>query len=170
MRRVAAPWPGPSCSHALSAFIALADIEVTQADWKTLRASEERVEVYAEHGGVAFSAAVDLKIRPTRNDLVYSGTRGTAWVDFFHGYSASVAGPATRLSKATQPLRVAASTTLAATPNLGGRLLRREWAYPGLPELIERFHAAARGAAPPPISPAETLAIYRLIDRLRDSA
>ena len=50
---------------------------------------------------------------------------------------------------------------------LAGRALRRETAYPGLRELVRRFHAAAATGAPSPIPLAEIGAVARVWDDLR---
>jgi hypothetical protein len=54
----------------------------------------------------------------------------------------------------------------AAGLNLLRRTLGREPAFPGLKELIRRFHASTRGAAEPPIAQDEIIEAACLIERL----
>ncbi len=163
--RRALPWD--IVPHALSLLFALQGSAVAGLDWEALPAGDRGLEIRAVQGRAVLSAAIDLDARPPRNELHYSGARGTARVDLFHGFCVSWGGPLTRFRKAARPFEESMRLAAAAKLNLAGRLLRREWAYPGLPQLIEAFYGAVKARASAPIAASETLAIYRLIDRLR---
>jgi hypothetical protein len=59
-----------------------------------------------------------------------------------------------RRTKITQPFIVAGKNFGSASINLARRALRREFAYPGLTELVQQFYSATRGERAVPLSPA----------------
>jgi hypothetical protein len=88
-----------------------------------------------------------------------AGSRGSLYLDFFHGFYVCYDGRASRLRKAARPFTVALKLFGSASVNLLGRGLRGETAYPGLRRLTRAFYAAALGEAPAPISAEDIIAV-----------
>ena len=119
---------------------------------------------------VTVSILVSMSGRPTSNRAVLIGTNETIELDLFHGYAATYGGAVSRARKITQPFARAATLATAAGANLVGRVLRGEAAYPGLRELVQDFYRAAGTGGESPITPRETLAVARAIERLAGGA
>jgi hypothetical protein len=86
--------------------------------------------------------------------------------DLFHGFATVDRGQPSRWNKIGSPFVASGRVFGAAGLSLLGRATRNEPAYPGLRELIDRFHRAAAGRGEPPISVAESLDVARLRDRV----
>ena len=119
--------------------------------------------------GTTAGITVSMAGRPTRNELQVIGAGGTVEADLFHGFSVSESPQVSRWRKASRPYVRAARGLLAAGGNLAHRAIEREVAYPGLTDLVRRFHCAAAGVEPSPIPPAETLAVARQLDAIREA-
>jgi predicted dehydrogenase len=156
--------------HPFSLFRALLGVAVDRVSWQTTLLTEDELALTAERDGVSFRARISLRGRPTRNELTVIGNRATAYVDLFHGYSVVEAGEPSRRTKLLQPFTTGGRRFAAAGSNLAARTARREYAYPGLGELIAAFHAAAGAGVAAPVSPAETREIAVAVDRLRQGA
>jgi predicted dehydrogenase len=118
------------------------------------------------HSGAHLSMLITLHARPTRFEMMVSGTRGTVRLDFFHGFAVHHNGSVSRLRKVAQPFGAALNLLGAASVNLLGRGLHGEFAYPGLRGLTRAFYAAARGEAPPPIPAEDIIAVATARDAL----
>jgi predicted dehydrogenase len=118
------------------------------------------------HSGAHLSMLITLHARPTRFEMMVSGTRGTVQLDFFHGFAVHHNGSVSRLRKVAQPFCAALNLLGAASANLLGRGLHGEFAYPGLRGLTRAFYAAARGEAPPPIPAEDIIAVATARDAL----
>lgn len=154
--------------HAVSLFRALgfsSAVSLLECE----RFDEDALEVSARVAGTRLFARVDLRSRPTRNELVVAGDGGTATVDLFHGFGGVDRASLGRTSKLLRPFRTSAATFLRASGNLAGRTLRREPAYPGLVELLRATYDAIRSGGPPPIHPDEAIEAAALTERLRRS-
>ncbi|CAN5724517.1 hypothetical protein BH23GEM3_BH23GEM3_10100 [soil metagenome] len=90
--------------------------------------------------------------------------------DIEHGFCVVESGTVSRTRKLLRPFHHSALFFTAAAQNLGKRALRREPAYPGLRELVRRFHAAADSGGPPPIAARETIAVAAARDQLLAAA
>ncbi|MFZ5610044.1 MAG: Gfo/Idh/MocA family protein [Pseudomonadota bacterium] len=116
--------------------------------------------------GARLDIAISMQARPTLCALTIRCDKGSLKLNFFHGYGLVQSGAVSRWRKLTQPFTLAGKTLAAASGNLVRRGLRGEPAYPGLRRLIGDFYAAARGAAPPPFTPADIIAIAEARDQL----
>jgi hypothetical protein len=87
--------------------------------------------------------------------------------NLFHGFATIERGTPSRLDKIGRPLLGSSLVVGAAVQNLARRLARREPAYPGLRELVYRFHDAVRRKAPSPIGVDESIDVARARDTIR---
>ena len=110
-----------------------------------------------------------MRARPTENALTVRCDLGTIRANLFHGYATIERGAPSRLDKRGRPFVGAAQGFGAAMGNLLGRVARREPAYPGLRELVRRFHLACAGGAPPPITVDESVDVARARDIIREA-
>lgn len=156
--------------HPLSLFRAVLGEELARGDWGIFRSTADELEFGGTLGAIPVHALLDLRARPTRNQLTVSGTRGTAYVDLFHGYLLIETGAPTRRTKLLRPFVYAAKLLAVAGGNLAWRATRGEYAYPGLTQLIGRFYAAVARDTPAPIGADEILDIARLLDGLAAGA
>jgi predicted dehydrogenase len=134
--------------------------------WRTMRPRAGEFRALAATGGATVSLLVSMSGRPTRNTLRLVGTGGTAHLDLFHGFATVEPAAVSRARKVARPFTHAGATLAAATANLTARMVRREPAYPGLRELIERFYQAVRSGGASPITPEEMLDVARTRDLL----
>jgi predicted dehydrogenase len=117
-------------------------------------------------GATSISIMVSMHARPTENSLTLRGDSGTIRANLYHGFATLEQGPPSRFDKVSRPFTGATLVIGAAVGNLARRTVRGESAYPGLRELVERFHRATTGAGEPPITAAESIDVARARDRL----
>jgi hypothetical protein len=91
---------------------------------------------------------------------------GTVRANLYHGFATIERGEPSRLDKAFRPFVGSALAFGAAGANMAARAMSAEMAYPGLRELVRRFHRAAREGADPPISVEESLDVARVRDTI----
>jgi predicted dehydrogenase len=145
--------------HALSLFRALLGPGLESAGWQVVAATADDLEVTGVHAATRVSVAFSLTARPTRNELIVTGTEATARADLFHGFATVEAGDVSRTSKILTPFRTGAGLLVHATANLLRRAAGWEPAYPGLLALIRGFYASVRAGAEPPVSLDELLEV-----------
>jgi predicted dehydrogenase len=150
--------------HPLSLFARFLPLPVAAGDWFVARTAPGELRALAAAGGATLEIAITTAGRPTRAELEITGSSASARADLFHGFAVIEQGRATRSGKAVRPFALAGSTLVRAGGNLASRAARREQAYPGLRELVRRTYDAASNGAPPPIDPAEILAVARARD------
>ena len=153
--------------HPVSLLFALVGDDWPALQWNLARCSADDLRLVGHVGSVEVDVVVSLRGRPTRNELVVVGERGTAHVNLYHGFCVWERGDVSRMNKALQPLRFGARMVVKAATNLAIRAGRRQPAYPGLVELMRAFYDAIREGRPSPVSEAEMLAAAELMDRLR---
>lgn len=134
--------------------------------WHVSRPGPGELSVAGIHAGANLSMLISLHARPTRFEMMVSGTRGSIQLDFFHGFALRHDGQVSRLRKASHPFTAALSLFGAATVNLLARGLHGELAYPGLRRLTQAFYAAVRGETPPPIPAEDIIAVAAARDAL----
>lgn len=154
--------------HAASLFHTLG-LSASPAQWHVLRFDAERLELAAEVGDTDLRIFFSLSGRPTRHELQVLGSKATATADLFHGYSFLESGQPNRRDKILLPFRRSTRQFARAASNLLWRALRRQPAYPGLPELIEAFYRSTVGRGPATIDPEEILAAAALHDRVAEA-
>jgi predicted dehydrogenase len=108
--------------------------------------------------------AVSMRARPTENSLTVRCDRGTIRANLFHGYATIERGVPSRLDKIGRPFVGSALVLGAAAGNLLARATTGEAAYPGLRELVRRFHSATTGQGAPPIAVDESIDVARTRD------
>jgi predicted dehydrogenase len=143
---------------------------VAGLDWQAARPRPGELTATTVADSVGVSICVSMAGRPTRNELVLTGERGTLRIDFFHGYALVEPGAVSRLRKVLRPFALGGSIGAGAARNLSRRALLREPAYPGLRSLIEAVYAFAQGRAGPPIRHQEALAVARARERLLEAS
>jgi predicted dehydrogenase len=152
--------------HPLSQLRRLLGSTFASAEWHALAPVPGEIRVTCQMGETTASILVSMGGRPTRNSLRVIGSGGTLHVDFFHGFVVPEGGAVSRARKVLRPLTHSMYTLLAASANLARRSARREPAYPGLRELVERCYAAIRVGAPAPIDALETSDVAAALDRI----
>lgn len=137
------------------------------ADWRIAGGAPGEIRALADAAGAAVGIGVSMHARPTENSLTVRCDRGTIRVNLFHGYATIGRGAPTRLDKIGRPIIESTSTLGAAIGNLAARLARREVAYPGLRELVRRFHRACASGEASPVSVEESIDVARACDSIR---
>ena len=141
--------------HLLSLVAAFSPVRISEGHWHCLRPTRGEWIVTAALGELGVVGRISMRGRPPANELRLVAEGGTIVLDLFHGFATSDRTGVSRTAKMLRPLRSSARQGAAATLNLARRALGGEPAYPGLRELISRFHEAARTGAPAPITPDE---------------
>ena len=134
--------------------------------WDVRRPLAGELRASTTAGGTTLSIMITTRGRPTRNELVVTGTSGTAHVDLFHGFAAFEGGGHSRGRKLARPFARGAGTLAHAGENLVRRAARGETAYPGLQELIRRTYEAVADGDPPPVTAVETRAVAAARDAI----
>lgn len=137
--------------------------------WSVIRTGPGELRVTGCGDAVTAAALVSLSGRPTRNELEWIGTDGTAYLDLYHGFATFDRGATGRRGKLVRPFRRGSAALTAAGGQLANRILRWEPAYPGLRELVQRFYRAVRNGGHSPISSDEVIAVSEVWERLRRS-
>jgi predicted dehydrogenase len=135
-------------------------------DWLVSRLRAGELSLSGVHAGAHLSVVISMHARPTRFDMMISGTGGAVQLDFFHGFALRYDGRVSRFHKAARPFGMAFKQLGAASGNLLSRGLRGEIAYPGLLSLMRAFYAAARGERAPPISGEDIIAVAAARDAI----
>ncbi|HLZ29820.1 MAG TPA: Gfo/Idh/MocA family oxidoreductase [Chloroflexota bacterium] len=145
--------------HPLALVGRLCPGKLADAAWHIQHPRPGELRATTVLGQVSIGLLLSSAGRPTTNTLRLVAEHGTLHVDLFHGFCVVEPGEVSRARKIVHPFTLAGATLGAAGFNLLRRAARHEPAYPGLRTLIERFYAAVRGEADPPISPTESIAV-----------
>lgn len=152
--------------HPLSLFRRLEADGVDPGSWNVLRSSDDEISLQAMAKGTEYSISISLTSRPTRNELTVIGTKATARLDLYHGYGYVERAGTGRAAKLLRPFRLGFAQLTAASSNIVSRAVRRETAFPGLRELIGRFHRAIRGEVTKLPEVEEILEAAQLVEQL----
>ncbi|PYP78207.1 MAG: hypothetical protein DMD35_12170 [Gemmatimonadetes bacterium] len=152
--------------HGLALARRLLGVSLDSAAWRVGEGGPGEIRTMADIAGTSVMLAVSMRARPTENSLTVRCDAGTVHANLFHGYATIERGAPSRLDKVGRPFVGAAQALGAAAGNLAGRAVRGEPAYPGLRELVRRFHAACAGRGPSPISVEESLDVSRARDAI----
>lgn len=134
--------------------------------WQAVRAAPGELAAIAAADGVTVCLVFSMSSRPTEAGARVVGQRGSAQIDFFHGYAYFVDGEVSRARKVLHPFAHATRQWTTAALNLAQRAWRREAAYPGLRPLVAAFYRAAASRGPAPLSKREIVSTYRARDAL----
>jgi predicted dehydrogenase len=134
--------------------------------WQTHHPRAGELRASSELGAVGLSILISTQARPTINALRLFGARGTIEMDLFHGFATVDRGEVSRRHKVVHPYLRAARLARAATTNLLARAVQREFAYPGLRELVRQLYTAIRADRPSPITAQETYDVALARDSL----
>ncbi|MGH2457656.1 MAG: Gfo/Idh/MocA family protein [Chloroflexota bacterium] len=148
---------GEVLPHPLSFVARLFDRPLPTTGWQVIHPAPGELRIAAAIEGVSVAILVSLAGRPPRHEIHLVGERASAYLDLFHGFAVIEPGATSRAYKVARPVLMSSRTALAAATNLIGRAARREPAYPGLRELVQRFYQATRGEREPPISAREIM-------------
>lgn len=139
-------------SHPLSLFERICPGSLEEARWTASRPAPGELRAHSTASGVSLALSISMNGRPTSHELRVTGVRGTLHVDLFHGFGWIEGNHASRIYKIARPFAGAARQFAAASRNLIHRAWSREFAYPGLRELIDAVYAELRGAGPQALS------------------
>jgi hypothetical protein len=131
--------------------------------WQVLGGAGE-IRATVSCGTATVMLAVSMRARPTENSLTVRCDGGTVRANLFHGYAVVDTGSPSRLDKVARPFVSSSETFVLAAANLLARAARAEPAYPGLRELVRRFHRAVAEGGPLPISIDESVDVSRMRD------
>lgn len=111
---------------------------------------------------------VTLAAAPWELRLTLRGTAGRLEVDLARQRCVLVPAAGTGLrGRARRALHVGAQQAAATAGLLAGKASGRLRGYPGLRELVRRFHASVRDGLPPPVPFADGAAVAVLLERIR---
>lgn len=152
--------------HGLALAARLLGATLATASWQVGGGPPGELRATADAGETSVMLAVSMRARPTENSLVARCDLGTIRANLYHGYATIERGAASRVDKVGRPFVASALTLGAAVHNLTGRLARGESAYPGLRELVRRFHLTCAGQGSSPIAVEESIDVARARDTI----
>lgn len=152
--------------HSLSLFHALGFVVKDVGLWDVVLDGADELELTVSSGRTQLAVLLSAVARPTVNELVVWGTKGTARVDLFHGFCVFEGGQVSRIDKVLRPFRLAVRLMAEAGLNLGLRAFARQPAYPGLPEFLVAFYASLGDDSRSPVSEEEMIVAAALRQRL----
>jgi predicted dehydrogenase len=152
--------------HPFSLLVRLLGSQFAEISWTVAHAGAGELRLSGAAPGVTAGLVVSMSGRPTQNVVRVIADRGSVSSDLFHGFATFEKGTVSRARKVLRPLSTSSVDFVAAITNLGRRLLEREYAYPGLRELVRRLYVAVAENGANPISPADTLAVSAACDHV----
>lgn len=152
--------------HPLSLFPLFLPLSPLDMDWAVQSPRAGELRIVGQGAGAAASVVISMSGRPPRTHLEVTGERATGRADLFHGFAVMERGGAGRGWKLARPFLLPTAALAAAGWNLTVRAATREPAYPGLRELVRRFHAAALAGQTAPIPAEAVLAEAEVRERI----
>ena len=152
--------------HPLALASAVLGTPLGSSSWQIAHPVPGELRAVTSVAGAIVSIAISAHSRPTENVLRVLGSSGSVTADLFHGFAVRHEGAVSRRAKMAQPFVRSGKTLAAASLNLVQRALQREFAYPGLRELVRRFYSATRGERPTPLAPANIADVACARDRI----
>jgi len=153
--------------HPVSLFYSLLGGLKRDASWKVIAFTGDDLVIMGVMDKTILEINISLRGRPTRNELIVTGSLGTAYVNLFHGYCFFEFGRVSRLGKIAQPFKHAASLFTTAGVNLLQRIARWEAAYPGLEELVSGFYDSITLGGDAPVREEEMMEAAEMTDWAR---
>jgi predicted dehydrogenase len=152
--------------HGLALARRLLGMDLASAPWQVGSGPAGELRAFGTVGEASVSLSVSMRARPTENSLTLRADRGSVHANLFHGFATVERGTPSRRDKVLRPLIGSSLTLGVATGNLLRRTVRGESAYPGLRELVRRFHLAVAGVGTIPITVAESIDVARARDTI----
>ena len=152
--------------HGLALAGRLLGARLAEASWQVGAGPAGEVRAATDVGETSVMLAVSMRARPTENSLVVRCDRGTVRANLYHGFATMERGAPSRLDKIGRPIVASVQTLGTTLANLGARAARGEPAYPGLRELVRRFHIACAARAQSPITVDESIDVARARDSI----
>jgi len=153
--------------HGLALARRMLGAPLGSAQWRVGQGRPGEIRAMSDVAGASIVITISMRARPTENSLTIRCDGGTVRANLFHGFATIERGVPSRLDKVGRPLLASVQTMGVALTNLAGRAVRGEPAYPGLRELVRRFHLACARSGPSPISVEESLDVARARDNIR---
>ncbi len=141
-------------------------MDIAQMRWQAVHPAPGELIAIGEFAQMCVSLTFSMSARPTEATATITGTKGSAYIDFFHGFSFIAQGTVSRLQKAMRPLTLATTHFATASLNLARRGIRNERAYPGLRTLLSEFYRNIASKGGPPLPSTEILATYGARDSM----
>ncbi len=132
---------------------------------QVVRFTDTFLSLNCTHNDVFVNVQISLEGRPARNEFVVVGSKGSAYVDLFHGFVRFENLKGGREGKLLRPFVNSSTSMVNAFANLTGRIARRETAFPGLLNTIDSFHNSVRSHSSL-VSEEEILCTSRLYERI----
>lgn len=152
--------------HGLALAARLLGTPVAGVAWQVGGGPAGELRALADVGEASVMIAVSMRARPTETSLAVRCDGGTVRANLFHGFATVERGAPSRVDKVARPLVGSLQTLGTALHNLGTRAARRESAYPGLRELVKRFHRACADRTAAPITVDESIDVARARDSI----
>lgn len=152
--------------HPLSLLQAFTPGGLANKNWVTMRPRAGEFRAHSDASGCSSAIFISLHGRPTQCSFHLVGTEGTIHMDLFHGYAFMQPGKVSKVRKIAQPFDLSMRKLLAASINLGQRVVRRESAYPGLQRLVAEFYRSLKTKDDRPIVREDALAVAIVRDLL----
>ena len=152
--------------HGLALVGRLLGARLAESSWQVGAGPAGEVRATTDVGNTSVMLAVSMRARPTENSLTVRCDLGTVRANLYHGFATIERGAPSRLDKIGRPIVASVHTLGTALGNLGARAARGEPAYPGLRELVKRFHRACADRTPSPITVDESLDVARSRDSI----
>ena len=152
--------------HPLALASSVLGTPMGSASWQIAHPVAGELCAVASVGDTIVSIAISAHSRPTENVLRVLGSSGSATADLFHGFAVRHEGAVSRRAKMAQPFLGAGKMFGSASLNLARRAWQREFAYPGLRELVSQFYSAVRGERATPVLPASIADVACARDRI----
>lgn len=156
--------------HPLSLMQFLLPDGIDCCNWKTDCPGFGEFRAYCETKKTTLSVFISMNARPTVCTLKIAGTNGTIYLDMFHGFAIMESGKVSRTNKILLPFSMSVRQLLIASMNLSRRIVRREFAYPGLNNMVSSFYDSVLNRSDYQVSDRETIIISRVRDTLIKNA
>ena len=130
----------------------LAAISLAEISWTLCQTQRGEVAILGDVKGVIISINISMHSRPTRCEARAYCQQGQIELNLFHDYALIEKGAPSRRQKLQQPIKHYGHGLFTAIFNLIKRAYRKEYAYPGLHNLIKHFYQAVITSHSPPIS------------------
>lgn len=152
--------------HPLSIVASFWPDHLPQGNWSALRSAAGEIRAFGARNGISSAIVVSMNGRPSECSFHITASKGSVYIDLFHGFAVRAPAEVSRNRKIAHPFAAAAGALWSAGLNLAGRVVRREPAYPGLRRLITRFYGAVALGEHPPFSREEIIAVARARDEI----